>query len=357
MRAHAIADIDLAALRHNFARIKQLAPNSKVLAMVKGNAYGHGMIQVSQALSDADYLGVARLEEALQLREAQITRPIVLMSGVYDEAALQQACQHDCQLVVHSLEQIALLEKSRHRPAFVWLKIDTGMHRYGVAVDKAHQAHQRLLAILPKGQLGWLTHFACSDIPHHPMVLDQMARFQEITHGMSEPKSLANSAAILQYPAAHAEVVRPGLMLYGVSPRRNGTAAEDGLLPVMTLRSEVVALHQVPVGASVGYSATWRALRPSRLAVIPVGYADGYPQSIPNGTPVLVNGQHAKVAGRVSMDTLTVDVTDIANVQIGDSVILWGKGLTIETVAEYSKASVYGLLTGVTKRVEYRFLD
>ncbi len=357
MHPCAIVDIDLTALRHNFARVKQLAPHCKILAMVKANAYGHGMIPVAHALPNADYFGVARLEEALALREAHVTRPIVLMSGVYDDTALRQVQHHQLHMVVHSLEQIELLKHSKYLPQYVWLKVDSGMHRYGVAVAEAKMAYEQLRKILPPGHLGWMSHFACSDIPDCPMVLEQIARFEAVTQNTEAPKSLANSAAILQYPETQYDVVRPGLMLYGVSPRQNRTAQEDGLLPVMTLRSEVVALHDVPTGGSVGYAATWHAPKPSRIAVVPVGYADGYPQTMPNGTPVLVRGHRAVIAGRVSMDTLTIDVTHLPDVAIGDAVVLWGKGLPVETIAQFIKGSVYGLLTGVTKRAEYRFLN
>ena len=356
MQPRAIVDIDLKALRHNFAQVKKYAPHSKILAMVKGNAYGHGMIPIAHALPEADFLGVARLEEALQLREAHVTRPIVLMNGVYDDAGLAQACKHKCHLVVHSLEQALLLWESQWKPEFVWLKIDTGMHRYGLSVTEAPKAYQRLRQKMTSDQLGWMTHFACSDNPAHALMSSQLSAFNAFTCEYSEIKSMANSAAIVQFPQTHAEVVRPGLMLYGVSPCSNQTAQAIGLQPVMTFHSEVVALHDLPVGATVGYSATWTAQRPSKIAVIPVGYADGYPQMMPSGTPVLINGRIVKTVGRVSMDTLTVDITDHPGVQRGDVVTLWGNGLPIESVAQSARLSVYAMLTGVTKRAEYRFI-
>lgn len=354
MFTRAVAHINLAALQHNYRQVKRYAPYSKVMAMVKGNAYGHGMVPVAKALAQADYFGVATLEEAMTLRVEGIVQPIVLMSGVYEAEALATLVKLGCQMVIHTQEQLELLQRTRLIPTVLWIKVDTGMHRYGFNEAQARTAYEWLKAET-RANLRWLSHFACADQAHSEHVAAQL-QAQQWLKAFAEPKSFANSAAIIQYPNSQAEVVRPGLMLYGASPCQQRSAEELGLLPVMTLRAKVVAVHELAAGEAVGYGATWRAQSRCKIAVVSLGYADGYPQAMPSGTPVLVRGQRACTVGRVSMDAMTIDVSEVPHVALGDEVTLWGDGLPVEAVADAAHGSVYGLLTGITQRAHYDFL-
>lgn len=355
MRERVLARIDLGALKHNFDRVKALCPNSQVLAMVKANAYAHGLTHIALNLPWADYFGVATLEEAEALREAGVLQPIVLMAGVYEAADLEDALRLHCHLVLHVPEQIELIRSLGRFPTGVWIKVDTGMHRYGFTEQAALACYRVVRDEFKIQHIQWLSHFACADQAEDPSVLGQIERFQAVLNAYQEPKSLSNSAAILQYPEAHLDIVRPGMMLYGVSPRAGGQSIEDGLQPVMTLSSKVTAVKDVITGGTVGYGAGWVAQRPSRVAVVCAGYGDGYPQLTPNGTPVLVNGHEAHTVGRVSMDSMVIDVTDIPQVSVGNEVILWGEGLPIERVAQAMGMSPYGLLLGLTPRVCYKY--
>lgn len=345
--------IDLQALQHNYARVRELAPSSQILAMVKANGYGHGMEQVAQALPNADSFGVASIDEGLRLRAAGITQPIFLMEGLFypDEIAL--AAEHQFTLIVHHEAGLRMLELADTKlPSFnVWLKINTGMNRLGFAPEVVPAVYQRLLACATvKKSIGLMTHFASADADDLLSAGKQIDRFQQITELLAGLKSLANSAAILRLPKVHADMVRPGLMLYGASPFANRTGDDEGLRPVMTLASRIIAINNVKQGEKVGYGGTWAAPADTRVAVVAAGYGDGYPQFAKSGTPVLVNGVMCETVGRVSMDMLTVDLTNAPEASINDPVILWGSGLPVETVAAYNQLSAYELFTRMTTR-------
>jgi alanine racemase len=344
--------IDLAALRHNLERVHALAPGRAVMAMVKANAYGHGIVRVAQSLATADALGVASLDEGIMLREAGITQPIVLMEGLFYPEELSIAAQHDFTLVVHHMPHVEILEKANSQHAFnVWLKINTGMHRLGFPINEVASVYKRLMA-LPGVQkpIGLMTHFAEADSVDSSATLLQMETFRRITTGFEGPRSLANSAGILAWPAAHADWVRPGLLLYGASPFRHKTGLDDDLRPVMTLSSRIIAINHVQRGGKVGYGGHWEAPEDMLVGVVGVGYGDGYPQFATNGTPVLVNGVECPLVGRVSMDMLTVDLRKQPQANIGDPVVLWGAGLPVEKVAQHSGTSAYEILTRMTPR-------
>ncbi|MGF1562247.1 MAG: alanine racemase [Geminicoccaceae bacterium] len=344
------ARIDLAALRHNLARVRACAPAAGVVAMVKANGYGNGAARLLPALHAADRLGVACLEEALVLRAAGARQPIVLIEGVFSADELAACGAHGLEIVVHEQGQIAMLEQAAPaEPLALWLKIDTGMTRLGLAPGAVHDAYHRLKR--RSRSITLTSHFACADEPDNSMTRAQIARFDAVCAGLEGARSLANSAGVLAWPASHRDHVRPGIMLYGASPMIGHTGADDGLLPVMTLQTGVVALKDIPAGTSVGYGATWTAAQASRIAIAAIGYGDGYPRHAPSGTPVLVNGQRAGLAGRVSMDLIAIDVTGLADVAIGDPVTLWGEGLPVEEVAEAAGTIAYELLCGVTQRV------
>lgn len=352
------ARIDLAALSHNFARVKQLAADSKVLAVLKANAYGHGMLQVAQALKQADALGVARIDEALALRAGGITKPIVLLEGFFHADELSQVVASNLQLVIHHREQVdALLAAKLDAPVKVWLKIDSGMHRLGIYPDEFKQLYLRLnQSANVQAPLRLMSHFASSDELENPATLRQLQLFHHVVSDTVAEISLANSAAILNLPQSHADWVRPGLMLYGVSPMSENDAKAHGLQAVMTLSSSVIAVREVKAGDAVGYGGSWVARHDTRLAVVAIGYGDGYPRSAGNKAHVLINGQRLPVVGRVSMDMITVDIGQ-QQVAVGDKVILWGAELPVEQLALRVDTIPYELLCNITSRVQFTYSE
>ncbi|HEY2465901.1 MAG TPA: alanine racemase [Steroidobacteraceae bacterium] len=353
------ATIDTAALRHNLQVIRRLAPKSRVMAVIKANAYGHGLVGVAKALEAADAFAVARIGEALALREAGIKTPIVLLEGVFDSEQLSAAAAGDFELVVHTREQIELLLGAPPDALFkVWLKLDSGMNRLGFRSEEFQAAHAALSkASALKAPVNLITHLACADTPELPNTAEQLMVFAAATRSLAGERSVESSAALLGFPDSQADWVRPGLLLYGVSPFRGSTGADHGLRPAMTLRSQIISVKDLAAGDRVGYGGDWTATRPTRLAVVAVGYGDGYPRSACSGTPVLVNGEHAALAGRVSMDMIGIDTTDFQREpKVGDPVVLWGEGLPIEEVALWAETIPYTLLCGISQRVTVRFL-
>jgi alanine racemase len=326
-----------------------------VLALVKANAYGHGLLATARTLAEAgtDALGVARLEEALLLRASAVSKPMVLMEGVLDAEGFAEASRHGLELVVHCEEQLVLLERAPEAQRFiVWLKIDTGMNRLGFRATQVPAVLARLDALGARiTELRLMTHFATADDRGSRATSEQLTRFAQLTQGRNEARSLANSAAIFDYPKSHAQWVRPGLALYGASPFAGQSGAALGLAPAMRLISTVIGIRSVPVDETVGYGATWRARRDSRVAVIAAGYADGVLRSLPSGAPVLVNGMEAPIVGRVSMDMIAVDVTEHPAVLVGDPAVLWGPELPVEQVAAAAGTVSYELLCAVAERV------
>ena len=353
MHTSILASIDTDALRHNLGLARARAPRSRVMAVIKANGYGHGIETVARALGGADGLAVARLDEALALRAAGIESRLLLLQGVFDAAQLAAAAQARVDVMVHSAEQLAILEQRDGRePLVAWLKVDTGMNRLGFRPEDCRAAHARLLNVPGlAGEVVIATHFAGSEDSDDPSTPAQIASFAAATAGLPGPRSLANSAGVLDWPASHADWVRPGIMLYGITPRTRGSGSDLGLRPAMRLKTRVIALRNVPAGAAVGYNGTWRAVRESRIAVVAAGYGDGYPRAASAGTPVLVNGRLWPLAGRVSMDMLTVDVTGDDAVRVGDPVELWGPDNPVESVARAAGTIAYELTCRVSSRV------
>jgi alanine racemase len=348
------ATIHAAALRHNLGVVRQQAPNSRVMAVIKANGYGHGLVAVARALNEADAFAVARVDEGQVLRQAGIANPIVLLEGVFDAAQLEAAARMQFELVVHVPEQIELLRASPSGASFkVWLKLDTGMNRLGLKHAEFAAASTALRTLPAVAQpVRLFTHLASADEPDLITTQDQLTRFAAATNSMPGERSLANSAAMLSFPEAQGDWVRPGLLLYGVSPFAGAIGADYGLQPAMTLHSRIIAVKDVAVGEKVGYGGAWTAARPTRLAVAAVGYGDGYPRSVGSGAPVLVNGERAPLAGRVSMDMIGIDVTDLAALpKLGDPVVLWGEGLPVEEIAVWAGTIPYELLCGISQRV------
>jgi alanine racemase len=345
------ARLDLRALRHNVIVARQLAPCAKIMAVVKANAYGHGAVTIADALqTEVDALAVACIEEALELRYAGIATPILLLEGIFEARELQQAAQLDLWLTIDNERQLRWLEEATlPAPLTCWLKVDTGMNRMGVTTARAPQFFQRLMACgNARKEIVTYTHFASADDVMSQQTAQQLAKFDALP--FPTLRSAANSAGVIAWPQAHYDWVRPGYMLYGNSPMLDGHVNAHSLQAVMTLTSAVISLRDVAAGDTVGYGGTWVAPRASRIATVTIGYGDGYPRHALNGTPVLVNGQRASLAGRVSMDMITVDVTDLEQVEIGSEVVLWGEGLPLADIAECANTIGYELTTRMPAR-------
>ncbi|MBD1576316.1 MULTISPECIES: alanine racemase [Vibrio] len=352
----ATAYVNLSALKSNLARIKQQVPSSKVAAIIKANAYGHGVVPVAVSLGDADAFGVARLEEAIELRTEGIEKPILLLEGFYAASDVKMLSEYDLQTAIHCEEQLLALEQAcLTKPITVWLKIDTGMHRLGVRPEQVEHFIERLTACDNVQQpLCFISHFGCADELDNPITTQQIQVFKSLTDNLG-PRSLAASSGILMWPDSHFDWIRPGIIMYGISPFSDSNAQQLGFQPVMTLTSHLIAVRDVKVGESVGYGATWTSKRDTKMGVIAMGYGDGYPRTAPNGTPVLVNGRRVELAGRVSMDMLTVDLGPDSQDEVGDEAIFWGENLPAEEVAQHIGTIAYELVTQLTGRVILKY--
>lgn len=346
------ARVDLGALRHNYLAARRLH-GGRTLAVLKANAYGHGAVRCAQALDGlADGLAVAFLEEALPLRAAGIRAPILVLEGLFDADELQAASAHGLWFAVHQDSQLRMLEQAgAPRGLHAWLKIDSGMGRAGFAPDHAASAHARLQACAAVEQTTLMTHFARADEPGQDMTAAQIRRFDAATAGLAGDRSLCNSAGLLAWPQARRDWGRVGIALYGANPLPEPMA---DLRPVMGLHSQVFGVRTLQPGDPLGYGARHVAQRPTRVGLVAMGYADGYPRTAPEGTPVAVDGQAARLIGRVSMDMLTVDLTDLPHAGIGSAVELWGERIDVNTVARAAGTIAYELLCNV-KRVPLRY--
>ncbi|WP_210398307.1 alanine racemase [Motiliproteus sediminis] len=360
MARPAKAVINLAAIRHNYRLAKELAPHSRALAVVKGNGYGHGAVEVAQTLApQADAFAVACIEEAEQLRAAGIDHRLVLLEGIFDPSELPKVDQLGLDLVIHSDYQIdALLDYTPRHPLNLWLKMDSGMHRLGFSPDAFLEAYKRLHGASQAGEITLMSHFARADELDQPRTREQLELFLRFSRALDLPISLSNSPAVLAWPETHQQWVRPGMMLYGASPLDRATATSAQLEPAMTLSSAIIAVQHLKAGDSIGYGNRYSCTRPTRVGVVAMGYADGFPRHAPNGLPVLI-GEHDKssLIGRVSMDMLTVDITDIDDADVGTEVTFWGRGLPIELIAEQCGTIPYELVTNLTPRIPRLYVD
>lgn len=354
----ATAEIDLAALKQNVSVVRQCAPGHPIMAMVKGNGYGIGLVEAAQTLKDrVEGFGVARLEEALQLRAVGVQQPILILAGITEASDWSLVVEHQLQPMLHSEQQLALLEQQTlPEPVTVWVKVDSGMHRVGFEPAAIGDVLARLRACPHvTEQPVLITHLAYADMPQRTETTAQLAAFAQVTQTYEGPLSVANSAAILHWPAAHQGWVRPGIMLYGASPMVGQTATQHGLAPVMRLHAPVLAIRDVKAGQAVGYAGTWQAQQDTRVAVVAIGYGDGYPRHTPNGTPVYINGREYPRVGRVSMDLLTVDIGNDTSIAVGDEVELWGPNLPVERIADAAGTIAYELLCQVSRRVRFNY--
>jgi len=349
------ATIHTDALRHNLSQVRSRAPNSRVMAVVKADGYGHGLERVARALAGADAFGVAALSDAERLRAAGLSQPIVLLSGFDDAEDLPQLRRLNVETVVHHATQLQMLEQAApDEPIRCWLKLDTGMHRLGFAPEHVRDAYARLAAMpAVADDIVLINHFASSDELTKPQTREQLRVFAEATAGLAGARSLANSAAVLSWPDTHFDWVRPGGALYGISVIAGTTGADFGLRPAMTLATRLIAVNRIGKGERIGYSATWECPEDMPVGVAAIGYGDGYPRHVPAGTPVLVNGQRADIIGRVSMDLMTIDLRTQPDAKPGDPVVLWGKGLPVETVAAAAGTIGYEPVCSITRRVRF----
>lgn len=348
-----VAIIDVGALQHNLALARRQTPKASVWAVVKANAYGHGLERAMRGFADADGLALIEPEYAVILRELGWRKPILLLEGCFDAADLALVAQYGLETTIHSAEQIAQFEQTRFAtPVALHLKMNTGMNRLGFMPSAFAAAYRRLEANRATASITCMTHFANADAQAHPVVsvVEQLRRFHEGCADLRAPWSASNSAANLLHPELHSDQIRPGVMLYGGSPCERD-ALSLGLRPAMTLQSELIALQHIRRGDAVGYGSRFVATAPMTIGVVACGYADGYPRHAPSGTPVLVDGVTTRLIGNVSMDMLTVDLTPVPTAHVGSPVTLWGNGLPIDTVARACGTIGYELMCAVAPRV------
>ncbi|WP_020648390.1 alanine racemase [Solimonas variicoloris] len=353
------ATIDLAAIQHNLRVMRALAPQSRVMAPVKADAYGHGAVPVARALETAgvDALAVACLEEAMELRQAHIIAPIALLEGVISQEEAALAVYERLQVVVHDHWQIQLLETLPDSAQLsLWFKLDSGMHRLGFPLADVPQLRE-VLRRHPNWKLeGWLTHLACADEPGSEFTRRQIEGFSAALAGVPGPRSIANSAGVIAWPQARVDWIRPGLALYGCSPLPELSAATLGLRPAMTLESRLIAIRTFAAGESIGYSRRYVCPERMPIGVVAIGYADGLHRAFRNGTPLIVSGRRVALAGRISMDMITVDLRAAPQARVGDAVQLWGPALSADEVATHADTLSYELFCGLTQRVHFRHL-
>ena len=355
-----VARIDLDALRHNLRRARQCAPHSKVMAVIKADAYGHGMLRVAAALEAEDAFAVARVEEGVAQRDAGVAKRILILGGVNEQHEVMAALQAGLETTLHHRDQLELFAKvmgDSSRGLGCWLKLDSGMHRLGVPAEEAAAVLEALRAIPGVVPCGVMTHLANADDRADPATSRQVERFAPAAAPLGLTTSVGNSAAILGWPQAQGDWVRPGIMLYGASPFVETSAEEEGLRPVMTLKTRLIAINEYKAGEAVGYGGTWRCPENMRIGVAAIGYGDGYPRHAPSGTPVLVDGRRAGIVGRVSMDSITLDLRAVPQARIGDPVVLWGEGLPVEKIARAAGTISYELFCRLTRRVRFEYLE
>lgn len=346
------ATISLDAIRHNYQQLKKLS-DQQLIAVVKGNAYGHGAIAVAKALHNADAFAVARIEEAIELRKAKVEQPILLLEGCFCQDDLYKAAEHNLDVVIHSEYQLADLETLKVDSSLaVWLKVDTGMHRIGIEPALVPNYQKRLTALAHvDSAIGIISHFSCADERSNTATTEQISAFSQAIKDTQGPKSIANSAGLLMWPDSSFGVARAGIALYGISPIDGYTGHDFGLIPAMSFTSRLISIRQHQAGQPVGYGQTWRPKQDTTLGVIAAGYGDGYPRSASNSAMVFINGRQVPIVGRVSMDMLVVDLGQDARDCSGDQVELWGEHMPIEQVAQAAGTIPYELTIQLTSRV------
>lgn len=354
MMPAAYALVHLEAARHNLEIARRHAPEARIMAVIKANGYGHGLVRIAQALADADAFAVARVDEGIYLRNAGIRHPITVLEGFTFNDELDKLLHYGLDSVVHSFIQLDVLERRIETGQMdAWLKLDTGMNRLGFKPEEFDAAYRRLSRCrIVRSPCHLMTHLANSDAVDDGKTVRQLNLFNETVRPYPGPRSIANSAGILAWPDAVSDWVRPGIMLYGISPFPDRTGAELGLQPIMELYSRLISVKPLKKGETVGYGTGWVCRKPTTLGVVAIGYGDGYPRYAETGTPVLVNGRRVPLIGRVSMDMITVDLETQPEAKPGDPVCLWGRNLPVEEIALHAGTIPYTLVCGITQRVQ-----
>lgn len=338
------------ALENNLRVARRATPSARIMAVIKADGYGHGLLRVAEALSAADGFALLDIHDATQLREAGYRQKILLLEGAFGTEDMALIAQYDLACVIHGAWQIALLDACSGKNSLdVWLKVNSGMNRLGFAPQQAAQAMEQLRRQRAVRDITLMTHFANADEARG--IAEPLALFNDFAASYRMPRSLANSAALLRYPETHGDWVRPGLMLYGASPFTEVSAQQLGLQPAMTLRSRIIAVQELRAGDEIGYGGLFQADHAMRVGIVACGYADGYPRHAPTGTPLLVDGQRAQTLGRVSMDMLCADLSALPQAGVGSAVTLWGEGLPVEEVARAAGTISYELLCALAARV------
>lgn len=344
--------IDLSALEHNLSVVRRHAPRSRVMAVIKADAYGHGLMRAAEAFKSTDGFAMLELDAAIRLREAGFRQTILLIEGFFSISELALFERYQLSTVIHHSEQLEMLSAyKRPRGLDVFLKINTGMNRLGFAPEQFSSALESLKSNFAVRQVTLMTHFACADEPGGEEVTRQLECFNTVTAGCNLSRTLANSAAILRYPETHADWVRPGIMLYGASPFPDTTASELGLRSAMTLSSRIISVQNLRTGDKVGYGHVFCADSPMRVGIVAGGYADGYPRHAPIGTPMLVNGKRTRILGRVSMDMIHVDLSGIESAGVGSPVTIWGGEISVDEVAQSAGTISYEILCSLAPRI------
>jgi alanine racemase len=356
MSRSAVAILSTENLLHNISVIRKLCHPTKIIAMVKANAYGHGIRSVALRLEGhVDMFGVASVDEALILRKVDVKTPIILMQGVFESSELLIASTENFHVVFNNINQIEWLEQAHlPKPLHAWIKINTGMARLGFNLDDAKSVHAKLLKHKNIAKpVRVMSHFACADDKTNPLNAKQINAFSDFVQGIDSEFSLCNSAGIFNFPECSFDYVRPGLALYGVSPIKGKLAQDYGLKPVMSVKTSLISIQNLKRGDSVGYGATYSCPEDMPVGIATFGYGDGYPITAKNGAPIIVNDTLCSLAGRVSMDMLAIDLRACPNAKIGDPVTLWGEGLPVEKLVDHTSNITWDLLTGVQNRVKF----
>jgi len=349
--AHVV--IDRAALKHNLEQVRRFAPNASVMAVIKADGYGHGMEVAADALSSAEEFAVNSLDDVYRLRDYGVDKSLNVLSADLSVEQLNQLQELNVRAVFYDLAQLHTFEQIDDSANLsIWLKVDTGMGRLGIMPDELGLIYQRLSSIAGISSISLMTHLANADNADHPSNQAQIDAIIALSEQFEfEQLSIANSAGLINFKNSQADQVRPGIMLYGISPIADKSASELGLKPVMTFKSKLISVKQLPAGSAVGYGSTYSLEVNSRIGVVACGYGDGYPRHAPSGTLVLVNGFYVPIIGRVSMDMITIDLGELP-AQVGDEVILWGEDNPIEEVAASAGTIAYELCCGILPRVE-----
>lgn len=345
--------IDRSAIKHNLQQVRALVPHAQIMAVIKADGYGHSMEMAASALEGADEFAVSCLDDVERLRGQGFDKPITMLSSTFSADDLSHMSARQVRPVIYDLSQLsALSDLDPSAKLDLWLKVDTGMGRLGLCIDDAHLIAARLLSQSGVNSVSAMTHLANADDPDHPSNQRQIKHFLKFAEDHNfKQLSILNSAGTVAFSEHAKDIVRTGIILYGISPRVGISATSLNLRPAMTLKSELISIKRLPVGSPIGYGSRYALDSDSTIGVVSCGYADGYPRHAPSGTPVLINGMYVPLIGRVSMDLITVDLGEV-KANVGDQAILWGESNPVEEIAKLSGTIAYELICGVTARVE-----